>query len=146
MHSRTAIALCTAALVLLACEGPPPRAADESSRRELATGEVVGIATANGSHAWLGLPYAQPPVGELRWRAPRPPQARSGTREALVAGASCVQLANELESTDAKPGTPIGSEDCLYLNVYAPRFQPGKVPSGDTRLPVMVASTTTKEP
>jgi para-nitrobenzyl esterase len=138
MHSRTAIALCTGALVLLACEGPPPPAADESSRRELATGEVVGLATANGSHAWLGLPYAQPPLGELRWRAPQPPQAWSGTHEALLAGASCVQLANELEATDAKPGTPVGSEDCLYLNVYAPRFQPGEVPSGDTRLPVMV--------
>ena len=138
MRSRTAIALCAGALVLLACEAPPPPVADESSRRELATGEVVGFATANGSHAWLGLPYARPPVGELRWRAPRPPQAWSGTREALVAGASCVQLANELEATDAKPGTPVGSEDCLYLNVYAPRFQPGEVPSGEARLPVMV--------
>ncbi len=138
MRSRTAIALCSGALVLLACKVPPPPAADESSRRELTTGEAVGLATANGSHAWLGLPYARPPVGELRWRAPQPPQAWPGTRQALVAGASCVQLANEVEPTDAKPGTPVGSEDCLYLNVYAPRFQPGEVPGGENRLPVMV--------
>jgi len=138
MRSRTAIALCTGTLVLLACEAPSPPVADESSRRELATDGVVGLTTASGGHAWLGLPYARPPVGELRWRAPQPPQASSVTREALVAGASCVQLANELETTEEKPGTPIGSEDCLYLNVYAPRFQPGEVPSGKARLPVMV--------
>jgi para-nitrobenzyl esterase len=98
----------------------------------------VGFATASGGHAWLGLPFAQPPVGDLRWRAPRPPRPWSGTREALAAGASCVQIANELEKTDAEPGTPVGDENCLYSNVYAPRFQPGKVPRGDARLPVMV--------
>jgi para-nitrobenzyl esterase len=138
MRSPIAVFLCTGALVLLACEAPPPApVADESSRRELAGGEVVGFATASGGHAWLGLPYAQPPVGELRWRAPRPPQAWPDTREALVAGSSCVQLANELETPDAKPGTPIGNEDCLYLDVYAPRFEPAEVPDAGARLPVM---------
>jgi para-nitrobenzyl esterase len=140
MRSQASIVLSTFALVLLACKSPPPPLpeADESSRRTLAMGEVVGFATASGGHAWLGLPFAQPPVGELRWRAPRPPQPWSETRQALAPGASCVQLANELEKTEAEPGTPIGSEDCLYANVYAPRFEPGEVPRGNARLPVMV--------
>ena len=55
--------------------------------------------------AWLGVPYAQPPVDSLRWKAPRDPALRSGVLDASAYGSRCLQ------------GSPASSEDCLYLNV-----------------------------
>lgn len=68
--------------------------------------------------SWLGLPFAKPPVGELRWRAPQPPAPWSGVREASEPAAPCTQAQTSLywERSD----TIIGSEDCLYLDVYRP--------------------------
>lgn len=63
--------------------------------------------------AWLGIPFAAPPVGELRLRDPQPHACWTGTRDALNFGAKCPQL-------DAKTGQPEGEEDCLTLNVFAP--------------------------
>jgi para-nitrobenzyl esterase len=109
--------------------GEAPPEADPSSRRRIAAGELVGF-TKQGAHAWLGIPFAAPPVAELRWRPPRPPLPWEGLREALVDGPICPQLDFSNE--------PTGEEDCLLLSVYAPRFQPDEVPSGDDRLPVLV--------
>lgn len=98
---------------------------------------MVGFASEEGAHAWLGLPFAKPPVGDLRWRAPRPPDAWEGTREALAYGPPCVQFAGPFDDGDG-PRKPGSREDCLYLNVFAPRFAPGDVPGPGGRLPVMV--------
>ena len=96
--------------------------ADPASRRSTPSGDVVGFVGRYDSFVWLGLPYAAPPVGDLRWRAPRPPAAWSGVREALHAGAPCVQYASPLGGIQtARANTPVGNEDCLTLNVYAPR-------------------------
>jgi para-nitrobenzyl esterase len=80
----------------------------------------------NGGEAFLGIPYAAPPVGDLRWKPPQPPAPWTGTREATEFGSSCPQL-------------PAGwlpqmawNEDCLYLNVWTPRL------SASAKLPVMV--------
>ena len=75
---------------------------------------------ANGVVSFKGIPYAKPPVAELRWRAPQPANAWSGLREATAFGPECMQ-------TDDVPK----SEDCLTLNVWRPAD--GKAP-----LPVMV--------
>jgi len=117
---------------------PAARVADPESLRRPPAGDVVGLAAEYGSHAWLGIPFAEPPVGELRWKEPRMAPPWTGAREALASGAPCTQVASPLGGiTDATPGTVVGSEDCLYLDVYAPRFAPGEVPTGDGRLPVM---------
>lgn len=79
--------------------------------------------------SYLGIPYAAPPVGELRWRPPQAPLTWTETLEATKAGSSCVQNADL-----GAFATPGGSEDCLYLNVYAPR---SAVQSGN-KLPVFV--------
>lgn len=114
------------------------RAPDPASLRTLATGRVVGFENPNGGHAWLGIPFAKPPVGSLRWRAPDPPEPWTDTREALAIGSACPQLANPLGGPEAAQAEGvIGDEDCLYLNVFAPRFAPGEVPTGDARLPVL---------
>ncbi len=80
---------------------------------------------AGGTDQYLGIPYAAPPVGPLRWRAPQPPARWSGVRAATQFGPHCPQSAGVF-------GKASTSEDCLYLNVFAPA---GHRPSG---LPVMV--------
>ncbi len=118
---------------------PPTPVTDPSSLRSTTSGAVVGFVGAYDSHVWLGIPFARPPLGELRWRAPEPPQSWEGTREALAFGPHCPQLASPLGGVMELPeGTFTGQEDCLYLNVYAPHFEPQAVPRGDERLPVMV--------
>ena len=128
-------------LALSGCAAPPepaPPAAARETLRELGAGPVVGFESPEGGHAWLGIPFAEPPVGPLRWRAPRPPRAWEGERSALAYGDSCVQFAGPLGAPDVPEGEPMGSEDCLHLNVFAPRFAPGAVPGAGERLPVMV--------
>ena len=76
-----------------------------------------------GANAFLGLPFAAAPVGDLRWRAPRPAAAWKGTKKALHFSASCPQSAPKAFGPYSPefliPG-PV-SEDCLYLNVWTPK-------------------------
>jgi len=90
-------------------------------------GALVGVA-ADGVESFKGVPFAAPPVGPLRWRAPQPPAAWEGERPATDYGAICIQ-----PPSNGDPGVgPLPmSEDCLTLNVWTPeeRGEP---------LPVMV--------
>lgn len=86
-------------------------------------GEVRG-GVEDGLRIFKGIPFAKPPVGDLRWRAPQAPEAWQGIRDATRFGPACMQ-----------PKTPVAdyeaiSEDCLYLNLWAPE--------GAKDLPVMV--------
>jgi para-nitrobenzyl esterase len=95
---------------------------------KLDTGRVQG-AVHDGVLAFKGIPFAAPPVGDLRWRAPQPAKAWTGVRSATSYAADCAQ---KPFPGDAAPlGTP-PAEDCLYLNVWLP----AAAPVG--RLPVMV--------
>ena len=67
---------------------------------------------------FLGVPYAQPPVGELRWRPPVPVAQRAGVRKAQDFGPICPQTAGAVFKTRAKSQ----SEDCLYLGVTVVSF------------------------
>ena len=73
---------------------------------------------------WRGIPYAQAPTGEWRFRAPQPPLPWTAVREAAEFGAVAPQLAVGLEARfNARPGAlalPVQAEDCLFLNVWAP--------------------------
>lgn len=101
-------------------------------------GQVEGVVD-DGIVVWKGVPYAAPPVGDLRLRAPRPPEPWTGVRAATEFGHIAPQSAHGPMPID--PGLTLG-EDCLTLNVWAPerewslRNDPvGKSASG---LPVMV--------
>ncbi len=118
---------------------PKVEIADVSSARLLALGSVVGYAAPHETHAWLGIPYAAPPVGALRWRAPTAPEAWADTLDALVSGPPCVQLESRLGGVETDdPDGVAGSEDCLYLNVWAPRMESEEAAADGARLPVMV--------
>lgn len=102
---------------------------------QVSGGLVSGVAQTDGVRAYKGIPYAQPPVGDLRWRPPQPVAAWSGTRAADKFSAICMQpdpLGGRSFFTELffNPMKPI-SEDCLYLNVWT------TASPGDRR-PVMV--------
>ncbi len=119
--------------------GLESRAPDAATLRQTQQGAVIGFLDENQSHTWLGIPYASPPLGDLRWRAPLEPQPWSGTLQAVQAHEFCTQYGSQMEARPAREwGRPIGSEDCLYLNIFAPNFAPDRIPQGNERLPVMV--------
>jgi len=89
-----------------------------------AYGAVAGQEDRDGTWVWKAVPFARPPVGELRWKAPREPEPWSGVRFSRGFARAAVQF---LPLT----GRITGTEDCLYLNIWRPR-------SYQTRLPVYV--------
>lgn len=92
-------------------------------------GSVQGIAT-DSMHEWRGIPYAAPPVGDLRWRPPAPVTPWTDVRDATRFRAPCLQL-----SFNPETGREVtrGRESCLYLNVFTP-----PTATGTSHLPVMV--------
>ena len=96
----------------------------------IASGEIEGSKSADGKiRVYKGIPFAAPPVGELRWKAPQPVAAWTGVRKATEFGARCMQGRpyDDMIFRDAGP-----SEDCLYLNVWT------SAASATSKLPVMV--------
>ena len=83
---------------------------------------VIGFEHEHNSYAWQGIPYAEPPVGALRWRAPVPAVPWQGVLEALSPGYSCIQPPNITAGKNApEQENVVGSEDCLTLNVFSPQ-------------------------
>ena len=97
------------------------RMQDPSTLRGTESGDVVGFRDQHGARAWLGIPYAQPPVDDLRWRAPRPPQTSDTQLSALSLGNVCPQFSSILtRGEQADASAMVGDEDCLYLNIWSP--------------------------
>jgi para-nitrobenzyl esterase len=111
--------------MLSACGG-----SDDPTVRATSFGMVQGTTdAATDTLAWKGIPFAAPPVGALRWKAPADPVAWTGTRDAQHFGNACLQNGriygpganNTYDSTIATTlNTPVGSEDCLTLNIWRP--------------------------
>lgn len=136
-RSLAAAASCA---VLVACGGG---GSDDPLVRQTTAGTVAGAddSAGSGTYAWKGVPFAQPPVGPLRWAPPLPPQPWSGVRAATAFGPSCAQGGRYFSPAPGGApfglavregfGKPVGEEDCLTLNIWRPA-------SADARLPVVV--------
>ncbi len=137
--ARLGLLLLAAALGSSGCGGGDDA---DPTVRDTTYGRVQGSndAAATGTYAWKGIPFAQAPTGALRWKAPVDPDRWSGTRTTTQFGNPCVQYgriygpgANNRH--DASIATTlnqaVGSEDCLYLNIWRPA-------SRDRNLPVIV--------
>ncbi|XP_071876609.1 acetylcholinesterase [Bombus fervidus] len=98
------------------------------TRKGKVKGKTMTATTGKEVDAWFGIPYAQKPLGALRFRHPRPAERWSGTLNATTLPNSCVQILDTVfgdfaGATMWNPNTPL-SEDCLYVNVVAPRPRP----------------------
>jgi para-nitrobenzyl esterase len=96
------------------------------------SGQVQGVVD-DGVVSYKGIPFAAPPVGDLRWRPPQPPARWTGVRQATEFGADCMQGRFGPPPAPGAPPARAPSEDCLYLNVW----RPASAASG-AKLPVMV--------
>jgi para-nitrobenzyl esterase len=119
-------------LALAMALGAPAVSAQQVRYEELrtATGVLRGVVSADGKvRTFKGIPFAAPPVGPLRWKAPQPAQPWTGVRQATEYPPRCMQapIYSDMIFHDAGP-----SEDCLYLNLWMPANPATK------RLPVMV--------
>ena len=86
----------------------------------ITSGPIEGEVQASAVH-YLGIPFAKPPIGELRWKAPVDPAPWTTTRETKQFADHCLQFGHFVNSSDSSIfDQPVGSEDCLYLNVWHP--------------------------
>jgi para-nitrobenzyl esterase len=120
---------------LLICAGPAgvavARDVPDGAVVRVDSGSVAGVVE-DGIAIWRGIPYAAPPVGELRWRSPRPVSPWDGVRDATAFGHACPQRMGAYPAWVDAHLEEIGiDEDCLTLNIWAP------VDRGRDLLPVM---------
>jgi para-nitrobenzyl esterase len=101
--------------------GPPPVVDVQHVRYQ-------GERTPSGGALFRGIPYAQPPVGPLRWKPPQPPLISARLRPAARPAAPCLQADVGWNRADSERS----AEDCLYLDIRTPRIASG------ARLPVLV--------
>jgi para-nitrobenzyl esterase len=138
LHRPIVAAFAIGAISVAALVGPALISANyaASSAEAPACGGATTVTTNSGAvcglvkddvDEWLGVPYAAPPIGDLRWQPPQPSVGWTAVRSATAFGSSCIQRFTPGAPTDGQ------SEDCLYVNVWAPS---GTRPS--SRLPVMV--------
>ena len=108
--------------------GPNGGSSSSGIVRTTLYGTIQGTTDIENTWAWLGVPYAKPPVGALRWRTPQNPDSWSGTRKAGAYCSICPQYGNYITETGRDTfistwgkGVLVGKEDCLYLNIWRPR-------------------------
>src|SRR5262249_46344523 len=127
MKKSVAVAAVLASVSVLRAAVPEPIKTD--------AGLIAGVsASTPGVRVFKGVPFAAPPTGELRWRAPQPVAKWTGIRKADTFGNVCVQpkgVGRGTMSVDL-PDSPAASEDCLYLNVWT------AAQSASERRPVML--------
>ena len=132
MELSLKLSLLTASLICMSFT----RAAEAQSQAvKTADGLISGkVAAEDHVTAFLGVPFAVPPVGELRWRPPVPPPGWKGVRVADRLGSSCMQpiVKERLPWTEEFHEQNEVSEDCLYLNIWSPKVSP------KAKLPVIV--------
>ncbi len=138
----TAAIAATIAVLTSACGGSssvPAAPATQTMERSTSYGTILGSddSAASGTYSWKGIPFAKPPVGALRWKAPVEPDAWSTTLPAKAFGNACLQNGriygpganNRYDGTIASTlNTPVGSEDCLTLNVWRPASDSANLP------------------
>ena len=127
------LSLALTALALNAFAAPSP------TQRETTLGAVLGAddSASTGTYAWKGVPYAKPPVGALRWKAPVDAEPWTSVKTTQQFGNACASsgrlygpgLNNRYDATiGTSYDKTVGSEDCLYLNIWRPATEAKNLP------------------
>ena len=121
MRKLTAAILAASSFALMTAIAQPTPAKPEATKVKIDAGTLVGEVQ-DGVRVFRGVPFAKPPVGPLRWAAPQKPDAMARRARGHVAfEPPCPQPVNLDQKTSNGGGVSgVQSEDCLYLNVYAP--------------------------
>jgi para-nitrobenzyl esterase len=133
MNARTAARRLTLATAMLVVASAGHAAITKPVKTD--HGMIAGTAgKLPGVTAFKGIPFAAPPVGDLRWKAPQPAAAWTGVRDGSKYGKVCMQPpgGNRVNPATDMPDSPGMSEDCLYLNVWTAAKKAGE------KRPVMV--------
>lgn len=118
MRGNLTILLASAAIAIL------PATASAQTQVKIDAGKIRG-SVADGVESWKGVPFAQAPIGDLRWRAPQPVKPWTGVRSTTEYSSDCMQIPF---GGDAAPLGTTPAEDCLYANVWRPVGAKGKLP------------------
>ena len=129
MKKIVVLLIAAVALGRVAAAQPGKAAAGGTNRVKTANGVVEGVAEKSGVRSFKGIPFAAPPVGNLRWKEPQPAKNWTGVRKADKFGPRAMQRPIFGDMNFRSDGV---SEDCLYLNVWTP------AKTGTERLPVLV--------
>ena len=129
LHALIPSVLLAAAGACFASSPATAHPADAAPRAATASGVVEGVREASGVASYKGIPFAAPPVGPLRWKAPQPAKHWRGVRKAGHFGPRAMQLPLFGDMVFRSDGV---SEDCLYLNVWTP------AKTAHDKLPVLV--------
>uniref|UniRef100_I3ME46 Carboxylic ester hydrolase n=1 Tax=Ictidomys tridecemlineatus TaxID=43179 RepID=I3ME46_ICTTR len=139
LHGKLGIVACGLLLLLLQGQGQDSVSPIRTTHTGQVRGSLVHVKGTDAEvHTFLGIPFAKPPVGPLRFAAPEPPEPWSGVRDGTSHPAMCLQDAKAMNTQSLKllnltlPSIPM-SEDCLYLNIYTPAHA-----HEGSNLPVMV--------
>ncbi|SVE32870.1 uncharacterized protein METZ01_LOCUS485724, partial [marine metagenome] len=126
-------------LVLMSCSQPRvDLLPDENTIRKTQQGILIG--GDNGKTLqWLGIPYGEIVPSEDRWKQSKEPRTWDGVKEALKFGSFCVQQGSLVGTAQRKDwGNIIGSENCLNLNIWAPKLSSKEIESETANYPVML--------
>ena len=105
------------------------------SLRSIDQGELIGLNGENNTYTWKGIPFAKPPVNNLRWKATQEANSWNGRLEATDFKQACFQRGSVFENNDSEWS---GNEDCLYLNIWTPELSKEQIEQSQDKLPVMM--------
>ena len=116
------------AVLMPSCVNQPAiKPAAETHQINTDSGLVQGYHAENGTLAWFDIPYAAAPVGELRWKAPRPVAARTDLITKQSRPMACPQVPS-MSAAGLEGESAVGNEDCLYLDIRAPETERQSLP------------------
>jgi Carboxylesterase type B len=126
-HYAALLIIMFSALAFIAGCGGSSSSGGDLTKVYTTYGFVNGYAT-DSTLIWKGIPYAKPPVGDLRWKAPVDPDPWTDIRDATSSCSECIQQVSDKFWRPASSSAFTGSEDCLYLDIYRPQTNTPNLP------------------
>jgi para-nitrobenzyl esterase len=121
VHKTSRFGVLFVIVALAVCRAAGAQAPQVTVETGIIAGSVEGDV-----ESWKGVPYAAPPIGPLRWRAPQPPAPWKGVRQATTFGNECMQKPSSMDAILQLGTAP--AEDCLYVNIWRPAKTTAKLP------------------